>query len=203
MCRRQLADAARGRADHQRHTRLAAEHVVDLGGVVDDLVDRHQDEVDRHDLNHRPQAKHGCAGGQADKPFLGDRRVDHALLAKFALQALGDAVGALELTDLLTHQQDVGVARQLLAQRGVQRLAIVNPWNGWRPLPLCRALAAASGRPGVLGTGVAYIKSNSSSILGSGLLSAKSIASWTSRLTRSAVSFSQASSTIPASVSFC
>ena len=50
---RQLLAATFGRAQHHRHPRLAAKHIVDLGRVIDHLVDRQQAEVDRHDFDYR------------------------------------------------------------------------------------------------------------------------------------------------------
>ena len=111
MRRRQLADAARWRANHQWHACLTTEHVVNLRGVIDDLVNRYQDEVDGHNLDHWAQTQHRRAGRQTDKALLGDWRIDHALFAEFALQALGDPVGTLELADLLTHQHHIRVTR--------------------------------------------------------------------------------------------
>ena len=51
------ARADRG-ADHHRGLGLAAEHVAELGGLVVDLVEADADEVDEHDLGHRPHAGH-------------------------------------------------------------------------------------------------------------------------------------------------
>ena len=59
-------------------------------------VHRHQDEVDRHDLDDRAQAEHGRADAGADEALLGDRRLAHALARRTSLQPGGDLVGALE-----------------------------------------------------------------------------------------------------------
>ena len=48
-----LPGAALG-AQHERHRQLAAGHEVRLGRLVDELVERQRDEVDEHDLDHRP-----------------------------------------------------------------------------------------------------------------------------------------------------
>src|SRR5699024_2219945 len=97
---------------------------VDLGGVVDDLVDGQQREVDRHDLDDRAQAEHGGSDGRADEALLGDRGVPDPLGAEFFEETLGDLVGALEDTDLLAHDEDVLVAEHLGAQCVPQSLAV-------------------------------------------------------------------------------
>ena len=51
-----LARAALG-AQHDRHRQLAAGHEVRLRRGVDELVERERDEVDEHDLEHRPHAR--------------------------------------------------------------------------------------------------------------------------------------------------
>ena len=63
-------------------TRLAAEHVAELGGLVEDLVEADAHEVDEHQLGDRAQAGRGGAGRRADEGALGDRRVEHALAAE-------------------------------------------------------------------------------------------------------------------------
>ena len=120
----QLVTGALRHAHHQRHARLSAKHVVDVGGVVDDLIEREQREVDRHQLHHGPQAHHRSAHADADDRVLGDRRVAHAPLAKLLQQAIGDFEGAAEHADVLAHQHHALIAPQLLAQGGVQRFAI-------------------------------------------------------------------------------
>ena len=85
--RAELVAGALGHAHDQRHARLAAEHVVDVRGVVDDLVEREQREVDRHQLDDGAQARHRRADAHADDRVLGDRRVAHALLAELLQQA--------------------------------------------------------------------------------------------------------------------
>ena len=76
----QLVARALGHAHHERHAGLPAEHVVDVGGVVDDLIERQQREVDRHQLDHGAQADHRGADAHADDRVLGDRGVAHAPL---------------------------------------------------------------------------------------------------------------------------
>ncbi len=120
---RELRAAAARRADDQRAARLAAEHVADLGRVVDDLVEGVEREVHGHDLHDRPRAGHRRADRGADEALLGDRRVAHAVGAELLHQAGGDAVGAVEEPDLLAHHEHALVALELLPQRLVERLA--------------------------------------------------------------------------------
>ena len=67
MLRSQLGARAPRRANDHRHTDLAAEHVANLGGVVHDHVLRDENEVDRHDLDHRTQPEH--RGADAGKVY--------------------------------------------------------------------------------------------------------------------------------------
>ena len=106
-----LGGDARGRAvgpaEHDRAAHLPARHVERLGRRVDDLVDRLHGEVPGHELDDRPQARHGRAHADAGKPLLGDGRIDHALRPELLEQALADLVGALVLRHLLAHQEHV------------------------------------------------------------------------------------------------
>ena len=113
---------------------------MDVRGVVDDLVQREQREVDRHQLDDRAQAGHGRADAHADDRVLGDRRVAHALLAELLEQAVGDLERAVEDPDVLAHEDHVLVALHLLAQRLVERLAVAH-----RPRQSAAASVAAVG----------------------------------------------------------
>ena len=124
---RELIARPVGRADDHRALHQAAEHVVDLGGVVDDLVHGHQDEVERHDLHDRALAEHGGPDRGAHEAFLGDRRVADAIGPPLLQQPGGDLVGAVEDADLLAHEKDGVVALELLAQRHPERLAVGHP----------------------------------------------------------------------------
>jgi hypothetical protein len=92
--------------------------------VVHDHVLRDEDEVDRHDLDHRPEAEHRRADTGADEAFLGDRRLAHALGPVLLPQPCGDLVRALEAADLLAHQEHALVAIELLVESTPERLAI-------------------------------------------------------------------------------
>ncbi len=120
----ELVPGALGHAHDERHAGLAGEHVVDVRGVVDDLIEGEQGEVDRHQLDDGTQPGHGCADADADDRVLGDGRVAHALLAELVEQTVGDLEGATEDADVLAHQEDALVAAQLLAQGGAERLAV-------------------------------------------------------------------------------
>ena len=99
----------------QRH--LAAEHRADLRGVVDDLVHRDEQEVQRHDLDDGTLAEHRSADTGADEALLRDGGVAHAVGPELVEEAGGDLVGAVEDADLLAHDEDALVAGELLAQR--------------------------------------------------------------------------------------
>jgi hypothetical protein len=74
MCRGGIADPDRA-AQHQRHFDPAAAHILDLGGLVEQLANRVQDEIDEHKVDDRAGAGHRRASTQADKTTLADRCV--------------------------------------------------------------------------------------------------------------------------------
>ncbi len=76
--RRRAADADAAAQD-DRHFEPAAAHVLDLGGLVDQLADGVEDEVDEHEVDDRARAGHRRAGAEADEAALGDRRVAQPL----------------------------------------------------------------------------------------------------------------------------
>lgn len=128
-----LPATARG-ADHEGHACLAAEHAVDLRGVVDDLIEREQREVDRHDLHHRAEAEHCRADRGAGEPLLGDGGVPHPLLPELLEQAARDLVGALKDADLLAEQEHAVVAEHLGPQGVVQGLTVGHDGHADAPI---------------------------------------------------------------------
>ena len=88
--------------------------------------------------------------------LLGDGRVAHPPLAELGQQALRDLVGALVRADLLAEDEDVRVARHLLLEGLVQRLAHGDEGHGYLAFPEAAASAAGGasaggGRGGVHG----------------------------------------------------
>ena len=110
---------------------LSAGHVADVGGIVQDLIERHRVEAPEHELNDGADAEHGGADAQSDKTRLADRRVDDALRPEAGQQALADLISALELPHLLTHEDDVGIAFQFFGQRLIDRFAVGDEWHRW------------------------------------------------------------------------
>ncbi len=117
---RRRAGAGPGReAHHQRHRHRAAQHVAQLGGLVDDLLHRQRGEVGELELEDRAQPGQRRADRHPRAAQLGDRRVHHPVLAVFLDQVAGHAEGAAVDADILAHQHDALV----LAKRDVHRLA--------------------------------------------------------------------------------
>ena len=67
ILRGELPAGARRHADDQRHAELAARHMTQGRGIVDDLVEREQREIDRHDLDDGPHAAHRRADARTCK----------------------------------------------------------------------------------------------------------------------------------------
>ena len=103
-------------ADDQRRHRLAAEHVAELGRLVEDLVEADAHEVDEHQLDDRAQPGRRRARRRADEGDLGEMGVEHAVGPELRPQALGDAeraapgvlvaLGARAAGDVLAHDDD-------------------------------------------------------------------------------------------------
>src|SRR3546814_20621556 len=80
----------------------------DLGGRIDDVIDRLHREVEGHELDDRAQAAHRRARAEPGKAVFGDRRIDDALVADLVEKYLRELVRALILRDFPTHHEDSG-----------------------------------------------------------------------------------------------
>src|SRR5260370_11523363 len=123
LCTELMARALRCAYNH-RHLGVAAEHVMNLGGVVDDLIDREQAEIDRHQLDNWLECAHRGADSGADDREFRNRRVTDALFAVDSKQPVGDLECTAEVADLLAHDEYTLIAVEFLAQGLVERFPI-------------------------------------------------------------------------------
>jgi hypothetical protein len=114
--------AAVGRADGERQAPFAGGAVAHPRRLRDDLVEGGIDIIGELDLGDRPQPVGGHADRGRDDAVLGDRRVEHAVLAIFLLEALGGAEDAAEIADILAEGDDVRVALHHHVMGAVDRL---------------------------------------------------------------------------------
>src|ERR1041384_2007082 len=180
MLRGELERGSVGTAEHNRHPNLPARHVEHFRGRIHDLVEREQRKVPRHELDHRAEPAHRGADADAGESKLGDGRIDDALGAELLEQSPAHLVRALIDADFLTHQEDVGIALHLFAQRLIQGVSIRE--SGHRQ-------SASTSR---------YSSSGS----GSGLSSANFTAASTSAWISASIASRAASSMAPSSLSF-
>ncbi len=130
------ADAAAVRNPHDdRQLDLAERTGVHLRELRDDLVVRGEDEAVELDLHDGPVAAQGQADRRADDAGLGERGVDHPVLAEVLLESVGDPEDPAQLADVLTHDEDLGVGVESLAQRLVERLRDGHLFHGHGYLP--------------------------------------------------------------------
>ena len=106
MLRRDASSAAGRHANDERNRELAARHMRNGDGVVDDLIEREQAEIHGHDFHDRSHPRHGGADPRADEGALRERRVTNALLAKLLKETLCHCVAAAIAADVLAHQED-------------------------------------------------------------------------------------------------
>ena len=76
------------------------------------------DEVGELQLDDGTLAHPGGADRRADEPLLGDRGVDHALVAELVERPGGDAERAAERADVLAEQEDAVVLAHGVLERG-------------------------------------------------------------------------------------
>ena len=150
--RRAETGAVHGADDHRGH-RLAAEHVAELGGLIEDLVETDAHEIDEHQVGDRPQPGRGGADRSADEGQFGDWRVEHPLASELRHQALGDAERAAPRVllagragaagDVLAHHDHARIALHFLTDRLVDGLTIAL-FRHLRPLSSgCRRRSSA------------------------------------------------------------
>jgi len=117
-------------AEDDRDLVLAARHVADVGGVVDDLVDADPGEAPGHELDDGSQAHAGSADAQAREGGFGDGRVDDALGPVFFEHSFGDFISAVVLGDFLAHEEDVFVAVHFLGHGVAEGVSELEGWHG-------------------------------------------------------------------------
>src|SRR5690349_2072316 len=108
----------------------SARHITKLGRLVDDLVGGHQGEIHEQQFDYRPHPGHRRANAQTYKTGLTDRRVAHALRAKFIDQILGHAKDTAVMSDVFPHKEDARIHPHLLTERFIQSLSISHVWHG-------------------------------------------------------------------------
>jgi hypothetical protein len=117
------ADSAAERyADHYGDPQAAAGAEVHLCDLADDLVITREHETVELDLAHGPVAAQCQPDRRADDPGLGEWGVDHPVLTEVLLQAIGHAENPAQLADILSHDQNLGVALHRPAEARVDRL---------------------------------------------------------------------------------
>ena len=113
MVRRRADAGPDGGADDDRAVHLPAEHVVDLGRLVEQLVAGDGQEVDEQDLDHGAQPRRGRADRVADDGRLGDGGIEHPRGPELLVDRPRHAETATELAHVLAGDVDVGIAAHL------------------------------------------------------------------------------------------
>jgi hypothetical protein len=113
-----------GQADHHRHAGLAAEHEMDLGRLIDDLLHCQRHEVGELQLEHRLHAGNGRADGRTRNAELADRRVDDALRAETMDEVARHTECAAVDADVLAEQENPLVRLHRLGKPFADRLGV-------------------------------------------------------------------------------
>ena len=114
-----VADADAAAEDH-RHPQPAARHVAHLGDLVDDLAEGVEDEIGKHEVDHRAGASHCRATGKPHEATLANRRVAEALRAILGKQPRCRGEVAATDANPLPHHEDRRIGRHRLVE-GLQR----------------------------------------------------------------------------------
>src|SRR5437588_9025772 len=129
MKRAAVHTSARGSANNDGHRRAPA--IVRLGHKVGDLVKGAGNEIDELHLRHRSQPQVAHAYGGAHDGRFADGSIDHALPAEALQQAGRRFEGAAVNSDILTDQQDRGIAVHLFEERLPDGIEISDRGHGY------------------------------------------------------------------------
>ena len=121
-----LAAGTGRHADHQRHAELISRHVAHRRRSVEDLIERQQAEIHRHQLDDRTHAGHRRSDAGAGKSGFRQRRIANPLRAEFGEQPMTHRVAAAVAADVLTHQKNALVALDRIAKGRAHRLAVAH-----------------------------------------------------------------------------
>ena len=147
--------------DHHRGTCLAAEHIAELGGLVEYLVETDPGKIDEHQLGNRSHAA-GCrTDGRTDVCRFRQRSIQQAI-AEFLVQPLGHpqhTAPGIVLTcstwaphDILSHHDHAFIACHFLGNGFIDRQLhaqfsghlFVSFMLCFAPLPVCRLRSAGA-----------------------------------------------------------
>ena len=128
----ELTTGAGRHPDHQRHRELIARHVAHGRRVVEDLIERQQAEIDRHQLNNGTHAGHGRADAGAGEAGFRQRRIADAIGTEFCQQTLAHGIAAAIPADILAHQENPLIAAQRIADCLAHGIAIGELHRGGR-----------------------------------------------------------------------
>src|SRR5579864_1800081 len=106
---RELTPRTGSHSNYQWNIELTTRHVKDRRGVVHNLVEREQAEVDRHDLDDRPHSAQCRTDSGADESRLRERCVADALGAELFQQSLAHRVATAIAAYILAHQEHARV----------------------------------------------------------------------------------------------
>lgn len=91
--------------------------------VPNETKPEHRSEHHKLETYHRVKTAESSASSETGETHLGDGGVDYALLAEAVQKTLGDLVGTVVLSNLLTEDEDLGVALELFGQGLVEGIS--------------------------------------------------------------------------------
>src|SRR5690606_10033765 len=118
---RQLPGGPVGTTEYDGDLELPAGHVPDLRRIVDDLVERDEGEVERHELDNRPEPLERSTNSDSGKACFGDWCIDHTLRPELFEHAFAHFVRSVVLGDFLTHEENILIPLHFLDHRRPDR----------------------------------------------------------------------------------
>ena len=115
---------SRRHAKNDRNIDRAAQHIAQLGGLIDDLLHRQHRKVGELEFVDRPHAGQRRADRDAGAAEFRDRRIHDALVAEAFDEIAGHLKGAAVDADILAHQEHALVAFERDGERFADRLGV-------------------------------------------------------------------------------